>query len=80
MKNGPEGPLCLSFERAGLQAQHDLQVLHGRAAGTLAQIVQAGNQHGLAVLLIGKHAQLQHSTASRPIQVARCRAGSERVT
>ena len=37
--------------RGVLNAQHQLQVLHGSAAGAFAQIVQARHGHGLAVLL-----------------------------
>ena len=48
------------------QAQHQLQVLHGRAAGTFAQVVQARHQHGLAVSGIAKHANFQ------PVGVVQC--------
>ncbi len=37
---------------------HQLQVLHGSAAGAFAQVSRRP-RHGLAVLLVGEHAQLQ---------------------
>jgi recombination protein RecA len=36
-----------------------LQVLHGRTAGALAQVVQARHQHGVAVGFVGEHPQFQ---------------------
>jgi hypothetical protein len=54
-----------SLARAGLNAQHQAQVLYRCTAGAFAQVVQARNQYSLAVLLIGIHAQLQLLVSAR---------------
>ena len=48
----PNGP--------GRNAQHQADVLHGRAGRALAEVVEPRDQHGLGVLLAGEDAQLQH--------------------
>jgi hypothetical protein len=42
-----------------LQTQHQLNVLHRSAAGAFAQVVQAGDQHRMASLFVGKHPDFQ---------------------